>query len=123
MTEKREFPRVKHSGFCILTREESTEIDTWQCNIINISAHGALIECPDNWNGSKNDNIRMTLILDGADIDIKMSGIIAHQRPGVLGIEFLTLNLNNLAHLESIIELDIAKEALIDKPVKKTINA
>ena len=120
MIEKREFPRVKHRGFCILAREESAEIDTWQCNIINISAHGALIECPDNWPGAKNDNVRMTLILDGDDIDIKMDGIIAHQHPGVLGVEFVALTLNNLDHLESVIALDIAKETLLNK--KKIIN-
>ncbi|WP_372882989.1 PilZ domain-containing protein [Psychromonas sp.] len=115
MIEKREFPRVQHGGFCILAREESTEIETWQCSIINISAHGALIECPDNWPGAKNDNVRMTLTLDGDKIDIKMSGIIAHQHPGVLGVEFITLNLDSLAHLEKIIALNIAKETLLDK--------
>ena len=122
MKEKREFPRVQHCGFCILSREESTEVDTWQCNIINISAHGALIECPDNWPGTKNDNVRMTLILDGDEIDIKMSGIIAHQHPGVLGVEFVTLNLDNLAHLESIIALDLAKDTLLDKQRKQIIT-
>ena len=116
MTEKRKYTRIQHNAFCILSREEfkAEEIETWQCKIINISPHGALIEGPDNWPGAKNDNVRMTLILDDTDIDIKMSGIIAHQQPGVLGLEFLTLNLDSLAHLESIIELDIAKEALLN---------
>ena len=117
MTEKRKYTRIQHNAFCILSREEfkAEEIETWQCKIINISPHGALIECPDNWPGAKNDNVRMTLMLNGTAIDIKISGIIAHQQPGVLGIEFITLNLNSLAHLESVIELDITKETLLDK--------
>lgn len=110
MREKREFPRVHHIGYCIMSREGSTEIETWQSNILDITAHGASIQCPDNWPGIQNDNVRMTLILEGEDIELKLSGIIVHQQPGILGIKFLSLNLDSLAHLQRIIELDLASQ-------------
>jgi len=110
MTEKREFPRVHHAGYCILSREGATEIETWQSNILDITAHGASIECPDNWPGMENDNVRMTFILEGVDIELKLGGIIVHQQPGILGIQFLTVNLDNLTHLQRIVELDIAEQ-------------
>lgn len=110
MREKREFPRVHHDGYCILSREGAIDLETWQCNILDITAHGASIQCPDNWPGMQNDNVRMTFILEGVDIELKLSGIITHQQPGILGVKFLTVNLDNLTHLQRIIELDIAKQ-------------
>jgi len=110
MREKREFQRVHHDGYCILSREGATDLETWQSNILDITAHGAAIQCPDNWPGIQNDNVRMTFILEGVDIELKLSGVIVHQQLGVLGIQFLTVNLDNLAHLQRIVELDIAKQ-------------
>jgi hypothetical protein len=114
MKEKRKFPRIHHAGYCILSREDSTDIETWQSNVLNISAHGASIQCPDNWPGMESDNVRMTLILEGVDIALKLSGIIIHQQPGILGIKFLTVNLDNLAHLRRIIELDMTQKISLD---------
>lgn len=110
MREKRQFPRIHHAGYCILSREESTEIETWQCSILDITAHGASIQCPDSWSGMENDNVRMTLILEGVDIELKLSGTIVHQQIGILGIKFLTVNLDSLAHLQRIIELDMSNQ-------------
>jgi hypothetical protein len=110
MKEKREFPRIHHIGYCILSREEVADLETWQSDILDINAQGASIECPDNWPGMPNDNVRMTLILEGVDIELKLSGIIMHQQLGVLGINFLSLNLDSAAHLQRVIELDLAKK-------------
>ncbi|PKH01408.1 hypothetical protein CXF72_17210 [Psychromonas sp. MB-3u-54] len=110
MKDKREFPPIHPIGYCILSREGATDLETWQSNILEITAQGASIQCPDNWPGIQNDNVRMTLILEGEDIELKLSGIIMHQQPGVLGINFLSLNLDSAAHLQRVIELDIAKK-------------
>jgi len=110
MREKREFPRVHHAGYCILSREGATDLETWQSNILDITAHGASIQCPDSWSGMKNDNVRMTFILEGVDIELKLSGIVVHQQPDILGIKFLTVNVDNLAHLQCIVELDVAQQ-------------
>ncbi|MFT6924898.1 MAG: hypothetical protein ACJAZP_000468 [Psychromonas sp.] len=110
MKEKREFPRIHHIGYCILSREGVADLETWQSDILDINAQGASIECPDNWPGMQDDNVRMTLILEGVDIELKLSGIIVHQQLGVLGIQFLTVNLDNLIHLQRIVELDIAEQ-------------
>jgi len=112
MREKRDYPRIQHNGFCILSREETTKIETWQSNVINISVNGASIQSPDNWPGSINDNVRMTLILDGTDVELKLSGTITHQHPGILGIKFSTLNLDSLLHLQNVLELNLHEEAL-----------
>ncbi|ABM04176.1 type IV pilus assembly PilZ [Psychromonas ingrahamii 37] len=110
MKEKREFPRVQHIGSCILSREGATDLETWQTKILDITAQGASIECPDTWPGLPDDNVRMTLTQEGGDIELKLSGMIVHQRLGVLGIKFLTVSVDNLAHLQRIIELDIANK-------------
>lgn len=107
MKEKREFPRIHPIGYCILSREGETDLETWQSNILHISAQGASIQCPDNWPGMENDHVRMTLIHEGENIELKLSGIIVSQQPGILGINFLSLNLDSLAHLQRIIELEI----------------
>jgi len=114
MREKRKSTRVQHSGFCILSREGYNKIETWHCDFINISVDGASIQCPDNWPGYINDNVRMTLILDGTDVELKLSATITHQQLGTLGIKFLTLNLDSLLHLQNIHELGIHEEALLD---------
>jgi hypothetical protein len=109
MKEKREFPRIHPIGYCILSREGATDLETWQSNIVDITAQGALIQCPDNWPGIQSDHVRMTLILEGENIELKLSGIVVSQQPSILGINFLSLNLDSAAHLQRIIELDLAK--------------
>jgi hypothetical protein len=109
MPENRKFPRIQHSGICILTRECSDEIETWSVNVVNISVIGALVECPGDWPGLKNDNVRITLILDGSDVELKLSAFIVHQDPAVLGLKFLTLNLKDMSHLQDLIALDFVE--------------
>ena len=105
MLENRTFPRVQHRGICILTWEGLDEIETWSVDVINISVSGALIESPANWPGFKNDNVRITLILEGSDIELKIGAFIVHQNPAVLGLKFLTLNLKDESHLRDLIAL------------------
>lgn len=107
MVENRKLPRIQHGGLCILTREGEREIETWSVDVLNISLNGALVECPDDWVGFKNDNVRITLILHGSDIELKISALIIHQNPAVIGLKFLTLCLEDESHLQDLIALDL----------------
>lgn len=110
MREKRKFPRVSYSGICIITRESDDDIETWQVDVVNISIHGALISCPDNWPGSKQDNLRLTLKLDDLDVELKITACVAHQNPIEIGVEFLSLSIESAEQLQNLVSASIKAE-------------
>ncbi|MEH6452056.1 MAG: PilZ domain-containing protein [Psychromonas sp.] len=113
MLENRKFPRVKHTGICIMTRESDNDIETWQVDLVNLSINGALISCPDNWPGSVKDNLRLTLILENVDVELKIDACVAHQTPIEIGVEFLSLNVESAQTLKNLIAISLNSEVNI----------
>lgn len=122
MSERRKFSRISFSGKCSLTGKISDKTKTWPSELLDISLNGALVCCPPSWHTTEDTRLQLELCLEGSDIVLQISGKVCHQEADVLGIKFLTLNLDSISHLKRLIQLNLADEDLLHREISQLIN-
>ncbi|MCK5819230.1 MAG: PilZ domain-containing protein [Psychromonas sp.] len=122
MTERRRFTRVNFSGDCILQDGITNLTTQWQTNLIDISLKGALITRPAKWDHQNDYGVTLNLQLKGSDVILNIGGVICHQNDDLLGMRFLSLTIESIAHLKRLVQLNIADEELLYLEMSQLIN-
>ena len=122
MSERRRFSRIVFSGDCSLSEEVAGEIEISQTELLDISLNGALVVRPKDWHDEPDTLVNLNLTLAGSDIILEIHGVICHQEEGLIGIKFLTLNLESISHLKRLIQLNLGDEDLLHREMSQLIN-
>ncbi|MDP1707518.1 MAG: PilZ domain-containing protein [Gammaproteobacteria bacterium] len=86
----------------------------WDSGLIDISLKGALFSKPQDWAGTLGDNLLAELQLDG-DIVIRMQGTVAHMENGHIGLRCDHIDLDSIAHLRRLVELNLGDTAQLNR--------
>lgn len=81
----------------------------WEARLVDISLKGALVERPRGWHANAGDLCSLTINLDGApDLTIRMEAVVvAHARPETVGFQCLHIDIDSVAHLRRLMELNV----------------
>lgn len=88
----------------------------WQCELVDLSLRGALLLAPE---GCKPTDAPLTLSLSlGKEAQISMCMSLAHQQGQQLGLTCEQIDVDSIAHLRRLIELNSGDPAAAERELK-----
>jgi len=118
-TDNRRFQRI------LFDRRISLEVaDTsLQCELADISMRGALVR---NCTGPSPDaGAKCQLIIDldeSSKTQIVMKGSIAHKEDNTIGVRCESIDLDSMAHLRRLVEINLADPALLEREFQSILR-
>lgn len=92
------------------------------CTVIDISLNGLLIARPDNWSAKLADVFNVDLLLENAQIVIKMQAEVAHMDTQSIGFHCQLIDLDSITHLKRLVELNLADEGLLHRELSALLD-
>jgi hypothetical protein len=92
------------------------------CEVLDVSLNGILIVKPDGWRGQLTDNYKIDLVLESAQLVIKMSAAVAHIDGGSIGFICKNIDLDSISHLKRLVELNLGDEDLLHRELASLIQ-
>jgi|SRR5690554_2763202 len=92
------------------------------CRVIDVSLNGLLIARPANWSGQLGDNFKVDLLLEGAQIVIKMQAEVAHMDTQSIGFHCKLIDLDSITHLKRLVGLNLADEGLLHRELSALLD-
>jgi hypothetical protein len=117
--DKRHFSRVMFDTSARLTSAGKT----FDCSLIDLSLHGALVTVPDGWQGQTGDIIDLDIILQASGAVIHMQTIIAHQEDNHMGLQTEHIDLDSISHLRRLIELNVGDADILNRELGELVHA
>jgi hypothetical protein len=117
--ERRQFSRIP---FQVSADLESGSHQHHSIKVIDISLNGLLIEKPSDWNGNMKDTYKVTLRLEGAEVEIDMQVSVAHIDDAAVGFNCEHIDLDSITHLKRLVELNLGDEALLTRELSALIH-
>lgn len=93
------------------------------CELLDVSLKGALIEAPATFRGAVGQGCALTIRLDAGDVVVRMDGKIAHREGAQVGIRCTGIDLDSIAHLRRIVELNLGDEDLLHRELSALVGA
>jgi len=109
MTEKRLFQRIR---FAVTTEVEINGI-RHETKLVDISFKGALLEFPHEEILDTGLPCHLIVHLDMSDVTLSFTGVIAHCNDNLTGIKFITIDIDSMIHLRSLLELNSGDPELV----------
>lgn len=92
------------------------------CHVVDVSLNGLLIEKPAGWLGIISDEYQVDLLLNDADLVIKMQAEVAHVDNGTVGFHCELIDLDSITHLKRLVELNLGDEALLHRELAALLH-
>jgi len=92
------------------------------CQVMDISLNGLLILHPIGWLGEIGESYQVDVLLDNAQVVIKMQADVAHIDPQRIGLHCHSIDLESISHLKRLIELNLGDEALLHRELAVLLN-
>ena len=118
MQKRRQFSRIMFSTAAQLVMASSQ----YECTLLDISLHGALITKSDTFTGNKNDEAVLRFTLPQSDIEIKMPVVIRHIEENHIGLKCHSIDIDSITHLKRLVELNLADETLLHRELETLIH-
>jgi hypothetical protein len=116
--ERRRFSRI--------TFHRPAELDAlgerMSCELLDISLKGALVEVPVSSRARPGQNATLTVRLDAGDAVIRMNGQIAHREGAQVGVRCIEIDIDSIAHLRRLVELNLGDEELLERELSALIS-
>jgi hypothetical protein len=96
--------------------------DRASCELLDVSLKGALVEVPPTFGGRKGQPCTLTVRLDAGDAVVRMEGEIIHRQGPALGIRCTGIDLESIAHLRRIVELNLGDEDLLHRELSALVG-
>ncbi|MDO6563049.1 PilZ domain-containing protein [Amphritea sp. 1_MG-2023] len=112
--ERRHFQRITFDAAC----EIKTADNHWPVELIDISFQGALTSMITSTPVHLGDTAELIIHLSD-DIVIRMSVILRHHLGDHLGFEAQSIDIDSLAHLRRLVELNLGSEALLERELEQ----
>ncbi|ROM76779.1 PilZ domain-containing protein [Pseudomonas brassicacearum] len=103
MSERRRFVRIEFHAKTELTQGPFT----WPVKLLDLSLKGLLIEKPQPWLGNAEKNFMADIHLSN-EVKVKMEVRLTHDDHGHLGFVCEHIDLDSIAHLRRLVELNLA---------------
>jgi hypothetical protein len=101
--ERRRFRRIPFEAQAFLSHGK----DRWETQLLDISLKGALLTLPSGWKGATGERLYLELVIEGGALVIRMETEVAHIEKGHLGLRCLHIDLDSMAHLRRLVELNL----------------
>lgn len=100
--ERRRYTRIQFDGKTTLYQADKS----WSVSLVDISLKGALAHTKDQHLPNTDNPIKLHIQLAG-DITIDMQTELAHTHDNYLGLHCISIDMDSIAHLRRLIELNI----------------
>jgi len=118
--ERRNFSRIPfHAQAHIHAEKGELHLN---CGVLDVSLNGILISKPDGWRGHLTDKYQIDLLLENAQLVIKMSAAVAHIDDGAIGFTCKNIDLESISHLKRLVELNLGDETLLHRELASLIQ-
>lgn len=117
--EHRHFTRIPFTGRV----ELRTPTGEWQCELLDVSLRGVLVARPEGWNGRRGDTVLLEITLDSGEIRIHIETVVAHLEAGRAGFTIRHIDVDSLAHLRRLVELNLGDEAKLHRELAAMLSA
>lgn len=101
--EHRRFQRIPFETQAFISRGRQR----WETQLVDISLKGALLILPAGWRGAAGDALDLELIFDQGALVMRMQTAVAHCDGSRLGLTCLHIDLDSMAHLRRLVELNL----------------
>jgi len=118
--ERRRFSRIPFDAAAHLNSHKG-ELHL-NCHVIDISLNGILIAIPEGWLGKMNDHYNIDLLLENAQLVIKMEAMVAHIASETVGFSCTHIDLDSITHLKRLVALNLGNEALLNRELTALIQ-
>jgi len=92
------------------------------CHVIDISLNGILVAKPDTWLGKMAEKYTVDLLLENAQLVIKMDVEVAHLDEQSVGFICKHIDLDSITHLKRLVELNLGDEGLLSRELSALIH-
>lgn len=92
------------------------------CTVVDVSLNGLLIQKPTGWLGVNGDLYQVDLLLNDAELVIKMQAEVAHIDNGSVGFHCELIDLDSITHLKRLVELNLGDEALLHRELAALLH-
>ncbi len=92
------------------------------CELLDISLKGALVEAPVGFGAGVGEPCTLTIRLDAGDAAIRMEGEIVHREGTQLGIRCRLIDLDSIAHLRRLVELNVGDDELLHRELAALVS-
>lgn len=89
--------------------------------LLDVSLKGALVEVPRGLDAPVGRPCSLAIRLDAGGAAIRMDGEIAHRRGMLLGVRCREIDLESIAHLRRLVELNTGDEELLHRELTALI--
>ncbi len=109
--DKRRFSRVHFDADVLLTRDGQE----WRSKLTDISLNGMLMRTPDNWDAVNGERFNLEIIFVDSGALINGEVTVAHSNNGHTGFQMIGIDVDSVAHLRRLIELNIGDPELLNR--------
>lgn len=109
--EKRRYSRVHFDADVLLTRDGQE----WRTKLADISLNGLLTKTPDNWDVVPGERFHLEVIFIDSGALINGDVSIAHIDEDYTGFQMIGIDVDSVAHLRRLIELNIGDPDLLNR--------
>jgi hypothetical protein len=117
--ERRRFSRITFHRPAVLQVGRTRAV----AEVLDVSLKGALLEVGVGAGVVVNQACTLEIRLDAGDAAIRMEGTVAHLRGGLVGVRCDTIDLDSVAHLRRIVELNLADDALLHRELAALVRS
>jgi PilZ domain len=117
--ERRRFSRITFHRPALLHVGRTRAV----AEVLDVSLKGALLEVGPGAGVQVDQPCALEIRLDAGDAIIRMEGTVVHLRAGLVGVRCDTIDLDSVAHLRRIVELNLADDALLHRELAALVRA
>lgn len=118
MDERRKFSRILFDTKARLF----TESQVWETRILDLSLNGALVASPNDFSPEGN-SLSLAFSLPESDVEVQMQTLIAHQKPGMIGLKCEHIDVESISHLRRMVELNLGDASLLNRELEHFIDS
>jgi hypothetical protein len=116
--ERRRFSRIRFHR----PAELSARGERVTCEVTDVSLKGALVEVPVSFHTHPGEKCTLAIRLDAGEATIRMEGEIAHREGTLAGVRCLEIDLDSIAHLRRLVELNLGDEELLQRELSALVR-
>ncbi len=111
--ERRHFKRIPFHVHAHLNSEKGDM--HVNCDVLDISLNGILVAKPEGWVGENNDKFQIDIILENAQLVIKMITSVAHIDQCSIGFICEYIDVDSMTHLKRLVELNLGDSEILNR--------
>jgi hypothetical protein len=117
--EQRHFSRVPFDCAADITCNGSH----WSTQLVDICLNGVLLARPDGWTPTVGSECKVEIKLNGQDVLITMEqAVVAHIQSDRVGVKCENIDIDSIAHLRRLVELNLGDPELVNRELHTLIN-